>query len=186
MAVTVSQDLRVHMLEDANATKLANRQEVLKSAIQKGEPKCLGVTQLMLGLMVMSYSIPLHFTEVTEVVSLLVPWWSGLTFLTAGIAGIVLDKLCNMKILGVCLLTSVASAVLSVVAVVVYSVDLLRNQEENLSRGVKTSLCVFTLAETGVSVVLCCLLFKQRHNFAQYNTLNQGDPSTTETPAALN
>lgn len=33
----------------------------------------------MLGLMVMSYSIPLHFTEVTEVVSLGVPWWSGLT-----------------------------------------------------------------------------------------------------------
>lgn len=37
------------------------------------------VTQVMLGLMVMSYSIPLHFTEVTEVVSLGVPWWSGLT-----------------------------------------------------------------------------------------------------------
>lgn len=32
----------------------------------------------MLGLMVMSYSIPLHFTEVTEVVSMGVPWWSGL------------------------------------------------------------------------------------------------------------
>lgn len=33
----------------------------------------------MLGVMVMSYSIPLHFTEITEVVSLGVPWWSGLT-----------------------------------------------------------------------------------------------------------
>lgn len=39
------------------------------------------VTQLMLGLMVMSYSIPLHLTEVTEVVRLLVPWWSGLAVL---------------------------------------------------------------------------------------------------------
>lgn len=45
--MAVSQDLKVHMLEDANATKLANRQQVLKSAVQKGEPKCLGVSGLM-------------------------------------------------------------------------------------------------------------------------------------------
>lgn len=36
------------------------------------------VSQMMLGLMVMSYSIPLHFIEFTEVVTLGVPWWSGL------------------------------------------------------------------------------------------------------------
>ena len=36
------------------------------------------VSQVMLGLMVMSYSIPLHFTELTDVVALGVPWWSGL------------------------------------------------------------------------------------------------------------
>lgn len=40
---------------------------------------------------------------------------------------------------------------------------------QKLSRGVKWSLCVFTLAETVVSLVLCGLLFKRRHNFAQYN-----------------
>lgn len=45
--MAVSQDLKVHMLEDANATKLVNRQQVLKSAVQKGEPKCLGVSGLM-------------------------------------------------------------------------------------------------------------------------------------------
>lgn len=32
----------------------------------------------MLGLMVISYAIPLHFTESTEVVFTRVPWWSGL------------------------------------------------------------------------------------------------------------
>ncbi|TWW59403.1 hypothetical protein D4764_06G0009330 [Takifugu flavidus] len=186
MAVAVSRDLKVHMLEDVNTTKLVDRQQALRAAIQKGEPKCLGVTQLMLGLMVMSYSIPLHLTEVTEVVRLLVPWWSGLAFLTAGISGIILDKHCNMKILGTCLMTSLVSAVLSVVAVVLYSVDLIRNPEVpcvklpydacddqyyavKLSRGVKWSLCVFTLAETVVSLVLCGLLFKRRHSFAQYN-----------------
>lgn len=40
---------------------------------------------------------------------------------------------------------------------------------QKLSRGVKGSLCVFTLTETVVSVVLCCLLIKQRHSFAQYS-----------------
>lgn len=40
---------------------------------------------------------------------------------------------------------------------------------QKLSRGVKWSLCVFTLAETVVSLVLCGLLFKRRHSFAQYN-----------------
>lgn len=36
------------------------------------------VSQVMMGIMVMSYSIPLHVTEFTEVVTLGVPWWSGL------------------------------------------------------------------------------------------------------------
>lgn len=40
---------------------------------------------------------------------------------------------------------------------------------QKLSRGVKATLCAFTVAETIVSVVLCCLLFKQRHSFAQYS-----------------
>ena len=40
----------------------------------------------MLGLMVMSYSIPLHLTEITEVVRLGVPWWSGLMVSVCGVA----------------------------------------------------------------------------------------------------
>lgn len=47
MAVAVSQDLKVHMMEDTNARKLVNSQQTLKSAIQKGDPKCLGVSVLM-------------------------------------------------------------------------------------------------------------------------------------------
>lgn len=41
--MAVSRDLKVHMSEDVNVTKLADRQQALKVAIQKGEPKCLGV-----------------------------------------------------------------------------------------------------------------------------------------------
>lgn len=45
MALAVSRDLKVHMLEDVNATKLVHRQQALRAAIQKGEPKCLGVSR---------------------------------------------------------------------------------------------------------------------------------------------
>ncbi|XP_022612925.1 membrane-spanning 4-domains subfamily A member 12-like isoform X1 [Seriola dumerili] len=197
MAVAVSRDLAVQVLEDVNAVKLTDRQQALRAAIQRGEPKCLGVSQVMLGLMVMSYSIPLHFTEVTEVVSLGVPWWSGLMFITVGVVAIILDKHCTMRTLQVCLMVSVVSTVLSMVAVIIYSVDMDKHPEVpcvktphgscsakhyamRLSRGVKSSLLLFTLAQTAVSAILCFLLFRQRSSFRQYTSLNQAAPSTPE------
>ena len=44
MAVAVSRDLTVQVLEDVNAAKLTDRQQALRNAIQRGEPKCLGVS----------------------------------------------------------------------------------------------------------------------------------------------
>ncbi|XP_023253028.1 membrane-spanning 4-domains subfamily A member 12 [Seriola lalandi dorsalis] len=197
MAVEVSRDLTVQVLEDVNAVKLTDRQQALRAAIQRGEPKCLGVSQVMLGLMVMSYSIPLHFTEVTEVVSLGVPWWSGLMFITVGVVAIILDKHCTMRTLQVCLMVSVVSTVLSMVAVIIYSVDMDKHPEApciksphgscsakyyatRLSRGVKSCLLLFTLAQTAVSAILCFLLFRQRSSFRQYTSLNQAALSTPE------
>ncbi|XP_071361586.1 transmembrane protein 176 [Trachinotus anak] len=197
MAVAVSRDLTVQVLEDVNAVKLTDRQQALRAAIQRGEPKCLGVSQVMLGLMVMSYSIPLHFTEITEVIRMGVPWWSGLMFVTVGVVAIILDKHCTMKTLQVCLMVSVLSTVLSVVAVIIYSVDMskhpvapcvktLRGSCSNkhyatrLSRGVKSSLLLFTLAQTAISAVLCFLLFRQRRNFGQYSSLTHDTPSTPQ------
>lgn len=195
MAVAVTRDLTVQVQEDVNIVKLSDRQQALQASIQKGEPKSLGVSQVMLGLMVMCYSIPLHCTEVTEVVLLGVPWWSGLTFIAAGLTAIILDKHSNIRHLHMCLLVSVISTLLSLVAVIIYSVDMERNVEPScmksqqsscsskyytmkMSRGVKASLLVFTLAQMVVSSVVCFLLFKQRRNFAQYTSLSQADRST--------
>ncbi|XP_051242146.1 transmembrane protein 176 [Dicentrarchus labrax] len=205
MAVAVARDLTVQVLEDVNVMKLNDRQQALRAAIQRGEPKCLGVSQVMLGLMVMSYSIPLHFTEATEVVRLGVPWWSGLMFITAGVVAIILDKQCTMKILQVCLIVSVVSTVLSVVAVIIYSVDIDQNivvpctnmplnqcpekhYATRLSKGVKSSLLLFTLAQTVISAILCFLLFRQRNGFGQYTTLTQAAQSspTSFIPPDLN
>lgn len=199
MAVAVSRDLTVQVLEDMNAVKLNDRQQALRAAIQRGEPKSLGVSQVMLGLMVISYSIPLHFTEFTEVVSLGVPWWSGLTFITAGVVAIILDKHSSMRVLRVCLIVSLLATVLSLVAVSIYSVDIDRNPEvpciktqngncnekhyvTRLSRGLKSSLLLFTLAQTTISAIVCFLLFRQRRNFGQYTSLSEAAPSS---PTAL-
>ncbi|XP_030580425.1 transmembrane protein 176 isoform X1 [Archocentrus centrarchus] len=193
MAVSVSRDLSVQVLEDLNVVKLTDIQQVLRAAIQKGEPKCLGVSQVMLGLLGMSYSIPLHCIEFTEVVALGVPWWSGLMFITAGAVAIFLDKHCTMKILQVCLMVSMASVVLSVVAVIIYSVDMDRNPEEpclqtshdicgdkhyasRLSRGVKSTLLLFTLAQAVIAAILSFLLFRQRRSFVPYTSLTHPVP----------
>ncbi|XP_032381883.1 transmembrane protein 176 isoform X1 [Etheostoma spectabile] len=205
MAVAVHRDLTVQVLQDGNAAKLTDRQQAVHAAVKRGDPKCLGVSQVMLGLMVMSYSIPLHFTEVTEVVRLGVPWWSGLTFIATGVVAIVLDKHSTMKILQVCLLASLGSTVLSVVAVIIYSVDIDRipevpcvNMHRNgcdveyyateLSRGIKSALLVFTLAQTAISAVLGFLLLRHRRGFAQYASLTQAASSspTSLIPPNLN
>uniref|UniRef100_A0A668AA28 Transmembrane protein 176 n=1 Tax=Myripristis murdjan TaxID=586833 RepID=A0A668AA28_9TELE len=185
MAVSISRDLSVHVLHDVNASKLTDRQQALRASVQKGEPKCLGVSQVMLGVMVMSYSIPLIFTEITEVVRLGVPWWSGLSFIISGVVAIVVEKHCSMKTVGLCIGVSVVSIVLSVVALIVYSVDLEKNPESQcvllynrscdekyyavvLSRGVKSSLLLFTLVQTVISSTLCYLLYTKRRSFGQY------------------
>uniref|UniRef100_A0A1A8AU09 Transmembrane protein 176 n=1 Tax=Nothobranchius furzeri TaxID=105023 RepID=A0A1A8AU09_NOTFU len=145
------------------------------------------VTQVMLGLMVMSYSIPLHITEATDVVTFGVPWWTGLTFIAAGVIIAILETHCTMKTMQFCFMMSVLSVVLSLVAMIIYSVDLNNdmscgmerntscgtNKYTRLSRCLKASLLIFTLAQTVVSAVVCFLLVRLRHYFQQYSSISQ-------------
>lgn len=195
MAVEVTRDLTVQVLQDPNTEKLMDRKQELRAAVQRGEPKCLGVSQLMLGLMIIMYSIPLHLAEHTEVVQTGVPWWSGLTFVVAGSVAILLDKYCTMNHLYASLGASVASTVLSLMAIIIYAVDLERNPTTpcikqmydscddlhyatKLSKGVKSALLVFTVAQTVISAVFCFLLYRQRSSFQTYNPLRQDTVST--------
>uniref|UniRef100_A0A1A8GTK6 Transmembrane protein 176 n=1 Tax=Nothobranchius korthausae TaxID=1143690 RepID=A0A1A8GTK6_9TELE len=193
MAVEISKDLVVQVLVDVNVVKLTTRQQVLSAAIRRGETKCLGVTQVMLGLMVMSYSIPLHITEATDVVTFGVPWWTGLTFIAAGVIIAILETHCTMKTMQYCFMMSVLSVVLSLVAMIIYSVDLNNdmscgmerntscgtNKYTRLGRCLKASLLIFTLAQTVVSAVVCFLLVRLRHYFQQYSSISQAAEPTT-------
>ncbi|RVE75828.1 hypothetical protein OJAV_G00002740 [Oryzias javanicus] len=201
MAVAVSRDLTVQMLKDVNTCKLTDRQQALRAAIQKGEPKCIGVSQIILGLMVMLYSIPLHLTQQTKVVTFAVPWWCGLTFFTAGVVAIILDKHITTRILQVCLVLSAVSTMMAVTAVIIYSVDIGQNpavpcdEEANnrtmfereceekyfamvLSTGIKSSLVIFTLTQGTLSSIIGILLFRQKQNFIAYSSLSAAAPCT--------
>ncbi|KAM4604197.1 transmembrane protein 176 isoform 2-T2 [Polymixia lowei] len=205
MAVSISRDLSVRILEDENTVKLTERKLALRASVQKGEPKSLGVSQVMLGLMVLFYSLPLHCTDFTEVVNLGVPWWSGLSFITAGAVAIFMEKHCSMKIVAVCLVVTAVSVLLSVVALIIYFVDMKKNPETpcntmvhggcseehyatSLSRGVKSSLLLFTLIQAVVSSTFLFLLYRERRNFTQYTSLTQSAPATptTVTPTDFN
>ncbi|XP_043969451.1 transmembrane protein 176 [Gambusia affinis] len=195
MAVSISTDLTVQVLDDPNKVKLTDRQQQLHAAIQKGEPKCLGLSQVMLGLMVMTYSLPLHFAEHTHVVIFGVPWWTGLTFIAAGSIAMTLDRYFSLKIVQACLVTSVAAMVLSAVAVIIYSLDLYNHQlplckttepsshfsedpcwdqisTAKFSKGLKSSLLFFTLVQAAISAIFCWLLYRQKNIFAQYASIN--------------
>ncbi|XP_061736879.1 transmembrane protein 176 [Nerophis ophidion] len=185
MAVSVPRVLEVQVQEDANVVKLTDKQQDVYSANQKGQPKCLGASQIVLGLMIMSYSIPLHFTEFTQVVFLGVPWWSGLVFIISGVVAVILDKRCTTWTYCLSMMVNVVSVVLSIVAVIIYSVDLDKNPEfpcvrskqhvcserfyaTRLSRGLKSFLLLFTLAQTAVCATLCILLYRHKRSIGLY------------------
>uniref|UniRef100_A0A3B3ZMR9 Uncharacterized protein n=1 Tax=Periophthalmus magnuspinnatus TaxID=409849 RepID=A0A3B3ZMR9_9GOBI len=186
MAVAVNRDLTVQVLADANVVKLMDSKQALRAAVQKGEPKCLGVSVNYFGLFVFEVS---QLMLGLLVVWMGVPWWSGLSFVIAGVVSILLDKYCNMNHLYACLVTSVITTVIAIMAIIVYSVDIERNPATpcikqmydncddkhyatKLSKGVKSALLLFTLAQTTISGVLSFLLFRQRRSFQIYNVRN--------------
>ncbi|XP_057699892.1 transmembrane protein 176 [Corythoichthys intestinalis] len=197
MAVAVSRDLSVQVLEDSNTVKLTNNQQNLRDGKQRGQPKCIGVSQMMLGLMVISYSIPLHLINFTEVVSFGVPWWSGIVFITTGVVALIFNKRCTTRTYQASLLVNGASIVFSIIAVIIYSVDIHKEPTEacasldstcnahfyatKLSSGLKSSLLVFTLAQTAVSAFLCFHLYRMKHTFGLYNPFSEATSSTPTT-----
>uniref|UniRef100_A0A4W5RIV7 Transmembrane protein 176 n=1 Tax=Hucho hucho TaxID=62062 RepID=A0A4W5RIV7_9TELE len=196
MAVLVSRDLSVSVTTDINADKLTERRQALRESIQKGEPKALGVSQVMIGMMVMSYSLPLLSTEFTEVVSFGVPWWSGLSFIAAGVVAIVMEKHSSMKSLGVCMVVTLVAILVSLLALIVYFIDLHNNPETPcnhhlapttlyiqeyecdhqhyatmFSYGVKSFLLLFTIIQITISSTLSYILYMERRRYGPYSYL---------------
>ncbi|XP_041960654.1 transmembrane protein 176 isoform X1 [Alosa sapidissima] len=191
MAVSISRDLSVTVGEDVVADKLADKQALLQN-FEKSQSKALGVSQLMLGLLVMMNSIPLLFTDYTEILTFGVPLWSGLVviFLLSkypGCLAITLEKYINRKYLFSCVAMSAAAVLTSATALIIYFTDITKHPAEYcasreecshkhyamlLSTGVKTSLAFYTMIQTIISIILTVTLYKARKHLDIYERIS--------------
>ncbi|XP_066535766.1 transmembrane protein 176 [Hoplias malabaricus] len=186
MAVTVSSDLSVNLSEDNNVKKLTEKREDLKESLRKGEPKIMGMSQVVVGFLIICYSIPLHSTIV---VKFGVQWWSGTTFIIAGAFALVMEKRNSIKLVFMCLVITVLAALVSLLALALYAVDLYEDSEvtcsENtysycidieyaykFSREMKSMLTCLIVVETAVSSTFSYMLYKERRRFLSYSLVN--------------
>ncbi|MCJ8730298.1 hypothetical protein PDJAM_G00182820 [Pangasius djambal] len=189
MALTVSSDLSVSVTTDQNVNKLTDKQELLRKSIQKGEPRSLGICQVMLGFLVISYSVPLLSARLTEVVMFGVPWWSGISFVIAGAVALVMEKHNSISLVFTCMAVTVLAAVISVIAVIFYIIDIMRHPQTvcktnsvhtcdseyyatRLSVDVKSILLSLSMVQTAISSAFAFVLYKEKQNFNNYQIVN--------------
>ncbi|KAI4884921.1 hypothetical protein NFI96_013206 [Prochilodus magdalenae] len=185
MAVTVSSDLSVNIGEDRNLKKLTDKQEFLKESIRKGEPKVMGISQVMLGFLIISYSIPLLSSEFTEVVRFGVPWWSGISFVIAGAFALAMEKRNSIQLVFVCMVMTMLAAFISVIALIFYTVDMVKNTEKEctmhsqvcddlhyattFSKEMKSILTCLNVVQTAISSAFAFMLYNERKRFINYS-----------------
>ncbi|XP_026856305.1 transmembrane protein 176 [Electrophorus electricus] len=186
MAVTVSSDLSVTVSADQNVEKLIDKREALKESLKKGESKAVGVSQVMLGFLIISYSVPLLSADFTEVLMFGVPWWSGLIFVIAGAFTLVMEKCNTIEMVFASLVVTVLATVISVIALIIYIIDMMNNPETKckldstqtcdhrhyatmFNLGIKSILvCLYTVA-TSISSAFSIILYKERERFNNYS-----------------
>lgn len=184
MTLTVSTDLSVTTAPSDVEVKLKQKQNALEENIMKGEPKIFGVSQIVLGLMIISYSIPLLLVDSTLILDFGVPWWSGLMFVISGSVAIAVEKHPRIQTLNACLGVSVVAIIVSVIALFLYYADVAYNSPtmclddcnqrfyvSNFSHSVKVMLTIVLMAETGMASAFTAILYQQRKKFIGYATV---------------
>lgn len=175
------------VLKDVNDSKLQLQSERLRESFKRGEPKAMGVTEIMLGLMTVTIAMPLIASNPTHTVNLLTPWWSGAVFVISGAVAVATEKqptICNMRM---CLLCTALGVAASFTSLIVYTVDLSnatlhctaqewKCKEHELanafSSGLKSILLTYSVTQLIIGGVLLYLLNKERRSFSTYNTLD--------------
>ncbi|XP_016375527.1 membrane-spanning 4-domains subfamily A member 12-like [Sinocyclocheilus rhinocerous] len=190
MTLTVSTDLSVNTSPTQVEEKLQDKQKALRDSIEKGEPQIFGVAQIVIGLLIISYSIPLLSTEITMILNFGVPWWSGLTFVISGSAGIAVEKYATLKAVSVCLAVSAVTIIISVIALIMYYADIAFNPPTkchmgsrqmcdhqyyatHFSTGLKATISMVSVVQTAISSAFTAILYNQRRNFTGYATVTE-------------
>uniref|UniRef100_UPI00398F362B membrane-spanning 4-domains subfamily A member 15-like isoform X2 n=1 Tax=Pristiophorus japonicus TaxID=55135 RepID=UPI00398F362B len=90
----------------------------------EGEPKALGVTQILIGLVHITIAIPLVLTIRSAAMSLGTPFLIGVVFIISGAVSIAAEKNPHIKLLRACLATNIISSMLAAGGAIVYIVDI--------------------------------------------------------------
>ncbi|XP_067915910.1 membrane-spanning 4-domains subfamily A member 15-like [Heterodontus francisci] len=154
----------------AATIQLCQQQKPLQKFL-KGEPKALGVTLIMLGIIQCGFSFPLHFGRQTQMTVVGAPWWMAVLLIVSGSLAIVCDRDPNKPRVTACLATNILTAIAAGLAIIIYSVDLATwkyihyNERKHdrdyllLTYGIKVILFVFLVSGFIINLVLsvmCC------------------------------
>ncbi|XP_051557879.1 transmembrane protein 176 isoform X2 [Myxocyprinus asiaticus] len=111
-------------------------------------------------------------------------------FVISGAVAIAVEKKASTKTLSVCLAVSVVAIIISVIALVLYYIDIAHqmtikcDDELNqlcihqyyatrFSKGVKIIISMIILVQTGMSCAFTFMLYNHRKNFTGYLTVNE-------------
>ncbi|XP_057188784.1 transmembrane protein 176 [Triplophysa rosa] len=172
MSVTVSTDLSVTTAPGRVEEKIDDKRNALQESLRKGEPKIFGVSQIALGLLIISYSMPLLFAETSLIINIGVPWWSGLMFVFSGATAFAVEKHASSRTLTVCLTASVVAIIVSLIAIALYYFDIGLNLSNNFSSSVKNTISILIMAQTAVSSAFTAILYKVKKNIPGYTEMN--------------
>ncbi|XP_038654772.1 membrane-spanning 4-domains subfamily A member 15-like [Scyliorhinus canicula] len=90
----------------------------------EGEPKALGVTAVLIGIVQILFGIPLAlFTNFLPII-LASPFLIGTMFVVSGALSIAAEQNPHIKLLRACLATNIISALLAISGVIVYLIDI--------------------------------------------------------------
>ncbi|XP_056595206.1 transmembrane protein 176 [Triplophysa dalaica] len=173
MSVTVSTDLSVTTAPCRVEEKLNDKRNALLESLRKGEPKIFGVSQIALGLLIISYSMPLLMTESSLIINIGVPWWSGLMFVFSGATAIAVEKNARSRTLTVCLTVSIVAIIVSLIALALYYIDIGLNLSSNFSTAVKNAISILIMVQTAVSSAFTAILYKVKNNTFGYMGINE-------------
>ncbi|XP_078087571.1 membrane-spanning 4-domains subfamily A member 15-like isoform X2 [Mustelus asterias] len=122
MAVTVT-----HLYEACptpGSGPAANPPTAYAQKFLEGEPKALGVTKILIGLVQILFGIPLTISMSFHCVNPASPFLIGIVFILSGALSIAAEQKPQIKLLRACLATNIISSVLAVCGAITYVVDM--------------------------------------------------------------
>ncbi|KAK9981234.1 hypothetical protein ABG768_000788 [Culter alburnus] len=111
-------------------------------------------------------------------------------FVISGAAAIAVEKIATLKTVSVCLAVSVVTIIISVIALILYYVDIISNPATRcqqgpdhlcdhqhyatkFSTGVKITISMVNIVQTALSSAFTVMLYNQRRNFTGYTTVSE-------------